>query len=470
MSDQTPQVHVFHDLHPEDVAMLQALYSRSPAGVLSHLDKVKNAGSGKFMEKFYVGYGHASIGDCGVTSVFVENYSMLAAKAIQDNPLYSGQEASTRYLDFSVQPMHDPYKHPAAQAILDGWMDLYNSWMPRVIEALKEKYPFDETQYRSKKGWENTVNARAFDIMRGFLPIGTTTLLSWTTNLRQARDRLMQLKNHPLEEVRTMAHDVFKQLTDQYPNSFTGDELSETAERYAERDAYARKHAEENNYQSFAQVKQQFGLSEVDVQSLKNGDMLVRDHQMDIDGLNVSEKTTLSERPKGADLPKRLASYGHYHLMFLLDFGSYRDLQRHRGGFCRLPLVEPTFGMHKWYMEELKALLPQSFAELEATIKHQFAAIEALPQQGVATTTLKNQYLLPMGINVCVQLTYHLPQMVYVGELRSEKTVHASLRPIAQQMLQIMAKRHPDMALYGDMDADNWSAKRGDQTIMEKAS
>ena len=29
---------------------------------------------------------------------------MLVAKAIQDWPLYSGQESSTRYIDFQVQP------------------------------------------------------------------------------------------------------------------------------------------------------------------------------------------------------------------------------------------------------------------------------------------------------------------------------------------------------------------------------
>ena len=120
--NRTPEIHIFHDLHPEDCAMLQALYSRSPASVVDHLDKVLAAGSGKFMERYYVGYGHASIGDCGVTTLFIENYSMLAAKAIQDNPLYSGQEASTRYLDFAQQPMIDPYNHPASSAIQQGWM------------------------------------------------------------------------------------------------------------------------------------------------------------------------------------------------------------------------------------------------------------------------------------------------------------------------------------------------------------
>ena len=124
------------DLSPEDTAMIQALYSRSSASVLTHLAKIDaarreavefalsqrvngfddatvsaviaavlgqgaTARAGSLMRNHYVGYNHKSIGDCGTTTLFIENVSLLAAKAIQDNPLYSGQETSTRYIDFT---------------------------------------------------------------------------------------------------------------------------------------------------------------------------------------------------------------------------------------------------------------------------------------------------------------------------------------------------------------------------------
>ena len=72
-------------------AMLQALHSRSIGGIESHLRILKEKGAENFMEQFYVGYGHKSIGDCGSATVFVEGVSMLAAKAIQDWRLYYGQ-------------------------------------------------------------------------------------------------------------------------------------------------------------------------------------------------------------------------------------------------------------------------------------------------------------------------------------------------------------------------------------------
>src|SRR3989339_1067927 len=102
------KVFLYDEFNPEDTAMMQALYSRSPQSVIEHVKKVKQTGSGKFMERFYIGYGHASIGDCGSTTIFIECVSELVAKAIQDNQMYSGQQTSSRYVDLSRQPKVDP--------------------------------------------------------------------------------------------------------------------------------------------------------------------------------------------------------------------------------------------------------------------------------------------------------------------------------------------------------------------------
>jgi len=468
--DKAPQVITIDDVPPEDLAMLQALYSRSPASVMSHLDKVRSAGSSKFMSQYYVGYGHASIGDCGFTTVFIENYSMLAAKAIQDNPLYNGQEASTRYLDFSTQPMVDPYQHKASTEILDNWMKLYNYWLPIVKEQVAKQRPFDATSYKNEKIWDNAILARAFDLMRGFLPVGTTTLLSWTTNLRQARDRLMLLKTHPLAEVRQLAQNIFQQLCEKYPNSFNGEELQEDSERYGARDTYNAAQAMREHYQSFENICQQYRLTPQEIAQVKSGEIICRTDSIDINGLNEFESETLKTRPKYGNLPRRLTSYGDYSLVFTLDFGSYRDLQRHRGGHCPLPLIDNTFGFSPWYLSELQKLLSaEHYTQLINELQAQLDKIDQLPQQGIQTTVLLNQYLYPMGMLCPITLNYSVPQMVYVAELRSPKTVHGSLRPIAHKMAMILKENYPDIALYVDMDKEDWTAKRGEQTISAKA-
>ena len=144
--------------------------------------------------------------------------SELCAKALQDHPLYSGQQTSSRYIDFSTQPVLDPLRTPETRAIVDHWMDFYTASMPVLTSHLKNRLPREPGT--SERTYETAISARSFDILRGFLPAGVTTQLSWHTNLRQARDHLRRLATHPLAEVREVAQNVHGELKKQYPHSF----------------------------------------------------------------------------------------------------------------------------------------------------------------------------------------------------------------------------------------------------------
>ena len=162
------KVFLYDEFTPEDVAMMQALYSRSAESVVTHAEKVKASGSGKFMERFYVGYGHQSIADCGSTTLFIEGVSMLCDKAIQDWPLYAGQEVSTRYIDMSKQPICDPIQSKTSKAIIQRWMDFYISSGPTLEVHLKQKYPRKESE--DQKVYDKAIKVRTFDVLRSFLP------------------------------------------------------------------------------------------------------------------------------------------------------------------------------------------------------------------------------------------------------------------------------------------------------------
>lgn len=450
-------IFIYDDLHPEDNAMLQALYSRSPESVVNHLEKVKAAGSGKFMEQFYVGYGHASIGDCGSTTIFIENASMLVAKAIQDHALYSGQEASTRYLDFAKQPLVDPYNSPRTKAILEKWVALNIEYMPKVKEALAQRHPFNAGEHKTEKAWDKAISARAFDILRCLLPVGTGTLLSWHTNLRQARDHLRRIAHHPLPEVRAVAREVYARILDKYKHSFNAEDMNEASERHAARNAYAKAEALADHI-----LMPEIALRGVDAARVRAGEIVADLSLYNASLANQQEAEAFGTRPQNAPLSRRLLQYGVFNLTFLLDFGSYRDLQRHRNGYDPVPLVGPEFGFFPWYTDELKSLLkPADFSALQSEIEKQFKAIGK-------GDPLLDQYLYPMGMSVACKLTYSLPQMVYVAELRSGVTVHPSLRPIAQQMGDIVQKAHPSLKLYIDRTPESWSFKRGQQDITAK--
>jgi hypothetical protein len=418
-----------------------------------------------------VGYGHASIGDCGTTTVFMENWSMLAAKAIQNHALYNGQEASTRYLDFAAQPMHNPLPEvPEAAAIQAKWMALYNQYMPVMKEAIGAEHPFNPAEYKSEKAWQSAVNARAFDTLRSLLPLGCTTLFSWTTTLRNARDHLMKLASHPLPEVRALAEQTFTQLKEKYSHSYRGTETDLNDSYYKPRHDYALQHAVQDHMQTWEDVQGIFGMDAEAQRLVKDGGVYVDTSLMDVKGLQAVAAKALKERPQGAALPQYLKNFGAVRMTFRLDFGSFRDIQRHRGGVSMHvpPLVDNTFGFNSWYVAEFKRMLPDGGKALLAEIEATLARVDALAKQGHDAALL--QYLYPMGLDGSCTLTYTLPQVVYVAELRSQKTVHASLRPVAQQMARWMEKTFPGMALYADHEVDGWTAKRGEQDIQKKVA
>ena len=123
------------------------------------------------MANFYVGYGHKSIGDCGTITLFIEGISMLAAKAIQDWPLYSGQEASTRYVDFSTQAFIDPVATKDSQEILEAWRSFYSFENMKVILSSADPENYWDI-FRNFYWYKNSaLNEGAHPMITGFFPL-----------------------------------------------------------------------------------------------------------------------------------------------------------------------------------------------------------------------------------------------------------------------------------------------------------
>src|SRR3989344_8445748 len=95
-------------LPPEVLAVAMAKYSRSKESIKVTIDDLTEEKSAKFHEKWVLGYGDASVADMALIAIALENVSILASKAIQDNRLASYQEKSTRYVDFDSSRYYRP--------------------------------------------------------------------------------------------------------------------------------------------------------------------------------------------------------------------------------------------------------------------------------------------------------------------------------------------------------------------------
>jgi thymidylate synthase ThyX len=419
---------------PEADAMLQALHSRSIGGLESHLKILSEKGPDNFMKNFYVGYGHKSIGDCGSTTLFIEGISMLTAKAIQDWPLYSGQESSTRYVDYKTQPLINPLRTKEGENILEAYREFYIETMEPTKEYLKIQFPIQGGE--KEIIYDKAIAARAFDILRGFLPAGSATNIAWHTNLRQAADKVAILRHHPLEEVKNTAEAIEKALQMAFPNSF-GHKHYEETENY-------NKYWMENDYYYHDKNCPEFELAGNYVNT------------------NLLPKEILEKRPAKTELPKFVAEAGELQFEFLLDFGSFRDLQRHRAIIQRMPLLTTEIGFEKWYLRELPKELQD---KTESFLKNQEEKIKKLK-----VSKEERQYYIAMGYKVSNRITGNIPALVYLAELRATRFVHPTLRKkakmIADKLSELFGKF--GLVMHLDKEIDRFDIKRGEQDIVLK--
>ena len=446
------RVKIKHDLHPNDNAMVQALYSRSPAPVETHLEKVNKADSGKFYEKYVVKYGHESIADCAVTTIFIEDVSMIAAKEIQNHSLYNGQESSTRFIDYNQQgvALNVEDDENARNGGLDcsdaitlhqyatRWMELYKKYLPYVKEGVSKKTGLALNS--------NGANAKAFDIMRGFLPCAAKTNLSWTTTLRNARSHLLYMLGSESDEVRGVAKRVYKELAEEYPSSFDVEEL--------------------NGF-----FRNLYGMSVSDFESSAGYQYIYDDLSIDLSTFNTRDFKDfiwLGTRECGDPLPRETDLFGTIRWNCALDFGSYRDIQRHRNGYCSLPQFSGIMQVHNWYTDQFNDLVEDESVciDFQTEVSGLLNDINDTYKERLSIPDNIMLYALPMGIVVDFVLSYSIRQCVYVSELRSSPAVHPTLRTMAMNMGRFLNDNLSAGIHIDDSDIDY--ERRGKQTITEK--
>src|SRR5438270_8969260 len=153
---------------PEIQAYALAKYSRSSQGMLETIQELSAQKAEQFLTTFYFQYGHRSIADLAHLVFGLEQISILAAIAVVDEPVWDGQERSTRYQPFRKTGWHLPAEvagSPAEGAFGQTAEDLFGAYeglsaalLEHLVEAVPRPADMSEATYR------RTLRARAFDV------------------------------------------------------------------------------------------------------------------------------------------------------------------------------------------------------------------------------------------------------------------------------------------------------------------
>lgn len=416
---------------PEANAMMQAFYSRSKRGINDRLaettldpQKIKDA-----LRQYYVGYGHDSIGQCGFTTIFIEDVSLPAIKAIQDNDLFNGQESSTRYIDYSSGALVEASSQ--YMDIMEQWVALYMRVKDEVKDALGQRYreemlekpvgDFDEDLWAKEVAkFDKACEVKAFDIAGAFLPAGITSNTSWTTSLATLNRELLRLANHPMLEVRQIAKEINAQVKIAYPSIW--------------------KPLEDSDYIAVSP----FAYSPVPGPVYAGISINV------ISWADSFSLHGLAPRPKYARMPRILHNAAHIRARVTMDYRSFRDVQRHRPLHPTIPLLTADFGtarapsIHGWYLEVLGEL----GVDVREDIHRLYRQIFAVPG-----TSVEKQYLYPLGQQVTFDMIGALGDWVYFCELRTGETVHPTVREMASSTWNAIEQNDNIAVLSRDINA-----------------
>ena len=205
-------IYALTGVPPEVQAYAMAKYSRSRQSMRQSIAELSTQRAEQFLESFYFQYGHRSIADLAHVALAVENISILAAIAVVDQPLWDGQERSTRYQDFARTGYYTPdailttQECEAYTGAADALFETYAALSKELTTLLVAHVPRPETMTEAEH--TRTLRARAFDVTRALLPLATITSVGQITSARTLERQISELLSSPLAETQQIGTDL----------------------------------------------------------------------------------------------------------------------------------------------------------------------------------------------------------------------------------------------------------------------
>jgi len=470
VSNLDKDIYVVHGLPPEVVSTLFAYVSRSPASFRENLLKmIKEEGfaqghdlgaakkkAAEFQKKWVVGFGHMSIAEHAVLNIAIENVSILLTKIIEDNRLASYTEKSTRYQIFDKSRYYKPKKimksahRKAYEETLDAIFDFYSRSFSPAIEFFKEKFPREQSM--SEQYYESYIKGKACDVLRYALPAATLTSLGATFNARALMHALEKLLSNPLDEAKEVGA-VIKEEASKFMPTLAGfvqsNEYISVTENSMQKIAlekFANECCETTRGPLVKLVDYEKDSEDKLITAImyKHLNLPFEKVLAKVKRLNASQKEKIFEeffkRITNRDEPLREIEHTYYTFEILMDYGAYRDLQRHRMCTQTSQLLSTKHGFS--IPEEMKEIgIEKEFCEHMKKASELYDALSA-------EFPFEAQYCVPFAYKKRTLFTMNARELYHIIRLRSGKAGHKSYREVARQMYEELKKVQPMLAKF----------------------
>jgi thymidylate synthase ThyX len=475
-------VYALRNLPPEVVAVLFAYVSRSPKSFRDNLEQLLSEGdlstqmanrdtfqeekASRFHEKWVVGYGHASVAEHASLHIAMEDVSILAAKVIEDTRLAAFTEKSSRYQVFDEGRFHWPAElegHPLESRARQQVASLFSLYTELYHDLVARMEGEERPEGLSDRAWMQVLHAAACDEVRYLLPAGTLTSLGLTVNARTAAHLIRKLRAHPLAEMRQLGEQLHQE----------GEKVTPVLLKYSQptdwqRDARYALKAEELPLGKGPELPRLRVLDtdpDAEVKIMADLRSLLLDEHLD-EARRRAAAMSADERSKFFqqyfaemgpwDLPPRALEKAELTIECCVDYGAYRDLQRHR----ILSPTLPDFGCRWGYELPDRLAVHARRDEVVQLLEESASLWRELASWNPAVAS----YFVPMAFRYRFLMRMNLRQAEHMIRLRSASAGHPSYRRVAQEMYREVTRHWPGLApaFRVDLEDHAWAREKGE--------
>ncbi len=437
---------------------------------------VNNKRAQAFYAKWLSQYGDDSIAQMTGTHIIMRGISQVAIKFVEDRRIgLEPIEQSTRYVNFGnktngkysyctpIDELESIGLLEEYKQTLDLLFDTYVELLPPFIEWLKQN--FDDK--------ESILEKKAFDTLRGLLPMATLGQVAFRGNAQAFEYLINRSASHNLGEIRWIADTLREELNSEIPSlllrsegeqsKFYQQELGEQSER-------THKTVSEifSDAVSESSGKPVVNLIEFDVSALDKiiaGIVFPETHlswnaiMQKVKNMSDEEKERIlsayvGNRKERWQKMGRAFENSYVRFEIEMNIGAYRDLHRHR----MMTQERQRFSTHLGYdiPEELRdSGLSDKFEEAMGKAKVLFEKIEQYSADLA-------QYVVPLAYRIRFYEWQNIRQFFWETELRTISQGHPDYRFIEQEKFRLLKDKLPMILKYARVDMNDYKiARRG---------
>ena len=411
----------------------------------------------KLYDRVFSEYGDDSVAQLGAAHVACEQSSNVLTKILERGRLSSYLEQSTRYIFYDKKNEVGNYNYYIPEEIrgqkiyqkyiniIDKNFDDYSFIVRKLYDYFSDRYP--KTDNDSELIYKSSIRAKACDGARGLLPACTKSNIGIFASGQAYERMILRMNSHHLEEVRNYAKMLLDELRKVIPSFLKRVDLEDRGVVWSN---YFK--SKRISMEKTAKITNQLPVDVPEV------DLIDWDEEAEIKliisalypYLSVPEKQIrkiimelspgeknkiigdyIGDRSNRRHIPGRALETSFYRFDILSDYGSFRDLQRHR--MLTIDWQNLTID-HGYRIPEVIYEINEQDRWEKVMIRsvELFSEIQSIYGDYVA------QYAVALGFRFRYIMQMNIREAFHVIELRTSRQGHPDYRRVCQEMHRLI--------------------------------